>query len=54
MDTDQRLEPVGIICEECGVLTIDDGRGWRAYLTDDEPPEVATYCPECAERDFGD
>jgi len=23
-------------------------------LTDDEPPELAFYCPECAEREFGD
>jgi len=23
-------------------------------LTDDEPPEVILYCPECAEREFGD
>jgi hypothetical protein len=26
---------------------------WQAYLTDDEPPEVAFYCPHCAEREFG-
>jgi hypothetical protein len=26
---------------------------WRAYLTDDQPSEVAFYCPECAEREFG-
>jgi len=26
---------------------------WPAYLTDDEPPELAFYCPECAEREFG-
>jgi hypothetical protein len=26
---------------------------WEAYLTDDEPPELAFYCPECAEREFG-
>jgi hypothetical protein len=25
---------------------------WRAYLTDDEPPELAFYCPSCAEREF--
>jgi hypothetical protein len=31
-------------------LPADDDR-WRAYLTDDD--EVVSYCPECAEREFG-
>ena len=34
-------------------LPADEDR-WFAYLTDDEPPELAFYCPECAEREFGD
>jgi hypothetical protein len=25
-----------------------------AYLTDDDPAELAFYCPVCAEREFGD
>jgi len=25
---------------------------WSAYLTDDEPTEIAFFCPECAEREF--
>jgi hypothetical protein len=25
---------------------------WRAYLTNDEPAELAFYCPACAEREF--
>jgi hypothetical protein len=33
-------------------LPADDER-WRAYLTDDEPAEVAFYCPDCAERELG-
>jgi hypothetical protein len=24
------------------------------YLTSDDPPEVAFYCPDCAMREFGD
>jgi len=42
-------------CAECEVpwLPADEER-WSAYLTDDEPPEPAFYCPECAEREFGD
>jgi hypothetical protein len=31
-----------------------DSEHWEAYLTDDEAPEVAFYCPDCAEREFGD
>ena len=27
---------------------------WRAYLTNDEPPEFDFYCPACAERELGD
>jgi hypothetical protein len=34
-------------------LPADDER-WSAYHTDDEPPELAFYCSDCAEREFGD
>jgi hypothetical protein len=42
-------------CAECEAhwLPAEDER-WRAYLTDDEPPELAFYCRDCAEREFGD
>jgi hypothetical protein len=44
-------------CEECGkqARTEEEARGWRAYLTvveEDEPEEVAVYCPDCARREF--
>jgi hypothetical protein len=29
-----------------------DAAGWRAYLGVDD--EVAIYCPDCAEREFGE
>jgi hypothetical protein len=35
-------------CVECEP---HDGERFRAYLTVDD--EVAVYCPECAEREFG-
>lgn len=45
-----------LVCVECGA-TSADGRRWRAeYVTDDEehdPDEVAVYCPECWEHEFG-
>jgi hypothetical protein len=43
------------MCAECeaGWLPDDDER-CLAYLTDDEPAELAFYCPDCAEREFGD
>ena len=33
-------------------LPADDDR-WEAHHTDDEPPELAFYCPECSKREFG-
>jgi hypothetical protein len=31
----------------------EDAEHWSAYLTDDDPPEVVFFCPDCAEREFG-
>src|SRR6266516_108065 len=48
-------EQVALIpqCVECGVVWLPaDSTRWEAYLTDDEPPELAFYCPDCAEREF--
>jgi predicted RNA-binding Zn-ribbon protein involved in translation (DUF1610 family) len=42
-------------CAECGAHWLPtDGERWAAYLTDDEPPEVAFFCPNCTELEFGD
>ena len=30
----------------------DEEDRFAAYLTDDEPPELAFYCSNCAEREF--
>jgi hypothetical protein len=40
-------------CAECSRvwLPTDEDR-WEAYLTDDESPELALFCPECAEREL--
>jgi hypothetical protein len=40
-----------LICAECGAMSPSDAAGWRAYLNDDG--EAVTFCPECAEREFG-
>jgi hypothetical protein len=42
-------------CAECERpwLAVDDEHR-SAYLTDDEPPEVLFFCPDCAEREFGE
>jgi hypothetical protein len=40
-------------CCECGRPSKGHAPEWRAYLTSDDPQEVAVYCPECAEREFG-
>jgi hypothetical protein len=48
-------EGVAVIpqCAECGKvwLPADESR-CEAYLTDDEPPKLAFYCPHCAQREF--
>jgi hypothetical protein len=45
-------------CIECHrVWQPSDHERWEAYpayVSDDEPPEVAFYCPECAARELGD
>jgi hypothetical protein len=48
---------VGLHCQECLVLADDQARGWRMLRLDvpgeDDEPILASYCPECAEREFG-
>jgi hypothetical protein len=49
-------ESVALIprCAECDVGWLPaDEECWRAYLTEDEPAELAFYCPECADEQFG-
>jgi hypothetical protein len=41
-------------CAECGQASELGALGWRAFWTDDEPPAVVVFCPECAEREFSD
>ena len=47
-------------CEACATepATVEEALRWRAYLTavveDEGDEEVAVYCPECADREFGD
>lgn len=40
-------------CIECGRRRDDPQERWRVYFTNDDPPEPATYCPECARSEFG-
>jgi hypothetical protein len=44
-------------CIECGAEERETAAGWRAMIAEDpegvEEPEVAIYCPACAEREFG-
>jgi hypothetical protein len=40
-------------CVECGLVWWPDvEERFSALLTDDEPPELAFCCSECAEREF--
>jgi hypothetical protein len=44
-------------CAECPRVSSAFATGWKAYRVDDpeedDPPELAFYCPTCAEREFG-
>jgi hypothetical protein len=47
-----------LVCAECKAEAPPDALGWRSYVVGigdevDRDEEVATYCPECAEREFG-
>lgn len=42
-----------LVCTECHRTSGRPASGWKPYLTDDEPPDVAVFCPDCAEREFG-
>jgi hypothetical protein len=40
-----------LTCEECAAESPPDATGWRAYVN--VHGEVVTFCPGCAEREFG-
>lgn len=42
-----------LVCVECGRVWVGPVELWRVYLTDDDPPKPVTYCPDCAEDEFG-
>ncbi len=47
---------VSVFCVECGRPALDRPDGWLACIgggIDDEPIELAAYCPACAAREFG-
>ncbi len=53
-----RVTVLFLRCIECGTRSTGVARGWRAYQIPDPEdtaatPEVAVYCPACAEREFG-
>ena len=54
MESDPTAE-APIVCAECGRQPRDDENladEWRAYLDVDD--DLPVFCPECAEREFGD
>jgi len=42
-----------LTCVECGRPWLEPRERWRLRATDDEPPELGAYCPECDRREFG-
>jgi hypothetical protein len=46
------VEPVTVLCQECGVQLAADSPALRLMLTCNDEPIV--YCAECGEREFGE
>ena len=48
---------VELRCIECNSFASSSALGWRAYVVEDpegdDDPEVAIYCPTCAQEQFG-
>lgn len=45
------IRPSRLVCVECENVARGQAWGWRAYLDADD--EVAIYCGDCAEREYG-
>ena len=44
-------------CAECGVPAEEDAADWKAYIGggfEEEPLQVAVFCPTCAAVEFGE
>jgi hypothetical protein len=54
----RRLAALPLWCAECGRPSPPDAAGWRACRIEEvelgEPPELAFFCPVCAELEFGE
>jgi hypothetical protein len=40
-----------LTCAECGCVSDSEAAGWRGYY--DSEDELALFCRDCAEREFG-
>jgi hypothetical protein len=39
-------------CIECDRPWLVEQERWRLKVTDDRPPQMVAYCPECERREF--
>jgi hypothetical protein len=54
VSADQESEMLATVsCVECG-RSPRAGEVWRILFADKVAREAVTYCPECAEREFGE
>jgi hypothetical protein len=50
----RRLLRPELTCQECPKVWEDsETTRWRAYVVDEDPPQVLLFCPGCAAREFG-
>ena len=48
--------PGALVCCECECASLGAAFGWEGHLVDlddDGADEVAFFCPDCVEREFG-
>jgi hypothetical protein len=49
---ERTISAIPLRCLECRRPWVEPAERWRVYLSNEDPSEPLTYCPECAQREF--
>lgn len=50
---ERTIATIPLHCLECRRPWVESTERWRVYLSGENPSLPLTYCPECAQREFG-